>query len=133
MTRERYMSIMPIGMFVIIAIGFVLGAIFPDLQATFYLVLALVAGAMLVLVDRMFRKRVSEPVNDERLQGMAEHAAWLAFKISFGILLVASITLMTAFPENDNTRLVGVGAYCALGVQGLAYGIAYLVIRNKTL
>ena len=131
MKRERYSIILPALVFALVAVGFILGLIFPDLQLSFYMIFVLSAGAVILVVDRSVRRRVVGALNDERIQGIAERASWLSFKISFSTIMVIAFVLMYAFPATDEARLVGVGAYCAIGVQALVYGIAFLVIRSR--
>ena len=118
-------------MFALVAVGFILGLIFPELGISCYLVFVVCAGAVILVVDRSARKRVVGALNDERIQGIAERASWLALKISFSTIMVIAFVLMYAFPATDEARLVAVGAYCAIGFHALAYAIAFAVIRSR--
>jgi uncharacterized membrane protein len=131
MTRSRYVAIVPSLLLAVVAVAVVLGMLFTDLPISFFLALGLVGGAAMIVIDRLARQRVSEPITDERIQGISEQAALVGFRISGSVIIVAGMLLMYVFPATDASKVVGVGACCAVGVQGLAYSVAYLVIRSK--
>ena len=131
MNRDRYTVIVPALVFAIVAVGFILGAVFPELEASFYLIFGVSAGAVILVVDRVARNRVPGALSDERIQGIAARASRLGFRISFGAIMVIAFVLMYAFPATEEARLVGVGAYCAIGFQALAYAIIFAVVRSR--
>ena len=131
MTRSRYVAIVPSLMLAVVAVAIVLGILFTDLPIPFFLALGLVGGAAIIVIDRLARQRVSEPITDERIQRISEQAAHVGFRISGSVIIAVAMLLMYVFPATDASRMVGVGACCAVGVQGLAYTVTYLVIRSK--
>lgn len=131
MRRERYSMVLPISVLILVAVGFALGILIPNLQASFYIIFILAGGAIVLTIDRMARHRVDEAVTDERIQNIAEQAAFLAYKITFAMVMIVAVILINALPNIEGARLVGVGASCAIGLQSLIYGVCYSSIRGR--
>ena len=132
MRRERYVLILPVLVSFVVGLGFLLGSLFPRLPEPFYLLLALGAGAIIILVDRSARRRVTEPVNDERLLAIGERAAFLSFRFVTGIVMVLALTAAAVFPSPHPLRFIGVGAAVTIGLQAVVYVIAAAVMRSKS-
>lgn len=132
MTRERYTLILPVLVFTVVAAGFLLGVIFPSLSDRFFLAVALGGGAVIVVIDRLARRRVAEPISDERLQGIGEKAAFLSFRIATGAMILCAFGAIVAFPAPHPLRYIGVGAATTIGLQALVYTVAYTVIRSRS-
>lgn len=132
MTRERYTLILPILVFAVVAVGFLLGLLIPSLTDLFFLCLALAAGAVIIVIDRLARKKVAEPISDERLQGIGEKAAFLSFRIAVGVIILCAFVVIIVFPAPHPLRYIGVGAATTVGLQSLIYTIAYAAIRSKS-
>jgi uncharacterized membrane protein len=131
MTRERYSMILPAGILIFVAAGLVLGLLVPSLTTAFYLISSVVGGAAIVVIDRIARRSVPEPVNDERLQMIAERSSWITFRIASIVIFIAGFILIYAFPAVEGLKLVGIGAVSAIALQGLVFGITAAVMRRS--
>jgi uncharacterized membrane protein len=125
--------LLPILVFVLVVAGFVLGLLMPNLRPTFYIVFVLAGGTLVLIVDRLSRHTVNEAVTDERIQSMAEQAAFFSYKITFATVLIVALVLINALPNIEGARLVGVGACCAIGLQSMIYVLSYSIIRRRQL
>ena len=131
MTRERYSALLPSLVFLLVALGFVLGAVAPNLTPLFYVVLALGGGGVILVVHRLTRKTVPEAVTDERIQGMVEAAAYISYRIAFAAIMIIGSVLLYVLPSVEGARFVGIGAFCAIAIQSVIYVISYSVIRIR--
>ena len=131
MKRERYAMILPFGVFAVVGIGFLLGIIFPDLSESFYLYLALGAGAAVLVIDGLARSRVREAITDERIRGLAEGAALTSFRIAAGTIGIFAIGTMAILPSGEAARLLAVGAALTIGLQGFIFSIAFAAMKSK--
>ena len=131
MKRERYTVLLPGLVFSLVAIGFVVGLIFPQLDVSFYVVFIVAAGVVILSVDRIVRRRVEGAITDERLQSLAERAAWVAFRISIVAILATAMVLTYLYPATVEARLVAAGACCAIGLQAMVHAVGYAVMRGR--
>jgi uncharacterized membrane protein len=132
MTRERYVLLLPVLVFSTVAVAFILGAIFPSLNSYFYLVYVLAVGGVIVVIDRLARRRVTEALTDERIQGIAGKCALLTLRIAVAATGIGVFVVMVVFPSVEAVRLLGVGALCAIGLQGLIFWVTFSVVRSRT-
>lgn len=130
MTRQQHSLILPAGILIIIAAGFLLGALFPSLPASFYLICAVVGGIIILAIDMLAKRNLTEPLHDERLQGIAELSSWVTFRIAMVVAFVVGFLFIYAFPSVEGLKLVGIGAVCTVAFQGLVFGIVSAVIRR---
>ncbi len=131
MTREMYTLLLPVLVFGLVALGFILGLVFPHLTSTFYLVYALAAVLVIFTTDRLARTKVKGVLTDERIDGIAGKSALISFRASIIVITATAMVMTYAFPATEAARLVAVGGTIAIGTQGLIYSIAFLAIRRK--
>jgi uncharacterized membrane protein len=130
MTRERYSIIFPVLMLTVLAVAFLLSFVFPSLTSQFYLALAFAAGVVIFIIDRMARRKVDEPLSDERIQGIAQRSAWQSYRLAIILVFAASFVLIYAFSGIAELRLIGIGAVCAIALQSLVFGISFALNRR---
>ena len=131
MTREKYSIILPVLVFALIVLGFGLAAVIPNLQTTFFLTYVLCGGVIVVVIDRLFRRKVPGPLVDERVAGIAHSASWLSYRVTFVILTIGGFVLIYAFPSIQGLRLLGIGALISVAIQSLVYWIAFATIQRQ--
>ncbi len=132
MKRTRYSLIMPIGIAVIIASGFAISPFFPGLTAPFYLIYALCGGVIVLFIDRTALKRVTEPITDERLQGLVEKAYRISNRIGSAFLFIAAFILIFIFGDMTELKFIGLGALLAISVNSLVFTITYEILKRRT-
>jgi uncharacterized membrane protein len=125
MTRKKYVAMFPAMIVGGLILGYVLTWIFPSLPTYSILVFVAAVGAIIILVDRVLRARVDEPLNDERIQGIAERAAWLSYRISSIILGIGGGALIFVPLGREGFRLLGIGAWIAVALESLVFTLAY--------
>jgi uncharacterized membrane protein len=130
MTRKTYQAILPVSLAALMAIGFALSEIIPTLTSTFYLAYVVCGGVIVVVVDRLARRQLTEAVVDERITSIAQNASWVSFRIGAAILGIGGLVLIFAFPTTPGLKLLGIGALVSVSLQSLVYGIAYVAIQR---
>jgi len=131
MTRNNYNLITPVLMVLFIACAFGLSAIFPGLKPSFYLISAVCGGAVILGIDRLARKKVTEPITDERLQNISEHAVWISFRVSSAALIITGFVLIYGFADITELKFLGLGAVLSIAIQSLIYSITYPALQRR--
>ena len=132
MTRKRYLVILPSLIVGFLAVGFLLGILVPTLPSSFYVVLVLVGGAVILLVDRLARRQVSEALTDERIDRIMDRSTMISFRVATVVAMVCCLALSAIFPSAESVRFIAVGVGCTLGLQSLILIGAYIVIRRRS-
>lgn len=130
MTREQHSLILPVGLLIVIAAGFVLSTVMPGIPASFYLIYAVVGGVIILGIVLLAKRRIPEPLTDERIQGIAESSSWITFRVMTAIIFVVGSFLMYAFPSVVGLKLIGIGAVCTIALQALVFAVVSAVLRR---
>ena len=92
MTTERsYKRFMFGSMTGFIIFGFALGAVFPSLPGFFFLGMALVGGAVIMLIARRMERHSVDALSDERVTRNYERAAGLTFRITLAAMMLVAV------------------------------------------
>jgi hypothetical protein len=134
MTTERsYKRFMFGSMAGFIIFGFVLGAVFPSLSGLFFLGMALVGGAVILLIGRRMARQSVDALSDERGTRNFERAAGLTYRVTLAATMLVAIVLLSVVPAAAADLVAAGRALMLVAIaQSLFMTTVYLVIDRKT-
>jgi uncharacterized membrane protein len=116
----------------IIVLAFLLNIFFPTLPWYFYLVLAVVGGAILLLLYKHFERGLTEAVSDERTTLVSMKASFLTFRVTFPATMLAACILLS-FPSAGTDRVFAGRALMLVAAgQGIIMSISAFVFDRRS-
>lgn len=133
MTRKTYSLLFPLVISGIVLAGMAAGLLFPAIPNRSYALFAVLLMPVFYLLDRfVLRRRIDEPLTDERIQGLAEHAALVSLRVGTGVLMIAGIVLLLVFPGEGVVGPVGAVVMLAAAFQAIVFTVVYKVREHKS-
>ncbi|MBI9109296.1 MAG: DUF2178 domain-containing protein [Spirochaetales bacterium] len=116
---------------ILIASGFIIGQIFPDLPASFYLIYGLLGGGILFVINNRRIKKKGLIVTDERINKNIEKASLVTYRFTYAITLLVGMILTVISPEMAEIRIIGLVLIGTSILQTTFFTISYLIIARK--
>jgi len=114
----------------LIALGVLLGALFPNLPAWAFLGMAVVGGGAIFSISKGIERKSDAAISDERVERNTRKAADISYRVTYPLTLLTAMVILNFF---SSPELVAAGrALLVVGIfQAIFFTATYFVIDRK--